>query len=230
MNANKKSMTSFYAAEYGPKAFDVSHMMEEFSLSEAEATSIVEEMRADKVFKNDTYQVAARRLKSKEDRNMPAMLHLSIKRIDRKPIHDWRDLQQIKNEFVGEECEAVEIYPAESRLVDTANQYHLWCFMDPAQRIPFGFGERFVHKVSMGSAQQRAFDSMRQERRPIDADEPFTVGERNLLRRALGYYAKEQDRIAHEEHRPQWERDEAKDGADAADRMREKLLFRKYFD
>jgi len=28
--------------------------------------------------------------------------------------------------IVGEEHEAFEVYPAESRLVDTANQYHLW--------------------------------------------------------------------------------------------------------
>jgi hypothetical protein len=53
-------------------------------------------------------------------------LHLSIKRRDRKVIHDWRDLQQIKNDCAGPEREALELYPAESRLIDTANQYHLW--------------------------------------------------------------------------------------------------------
>jgi hypothetical protein len=37
-------------------------------------------------------------------------------------VHDWRDLQRIKNQLVGPECEAVELYPAESRKVDTANQ------------------------------------------------------------------------------------------------------------
>lgn len=67
------------------------------------------------------------------------MIHLSIKRIDRAPIHDWRDLQEIKNELVGEMNEAVELYPAEDRVVDTSNQYHLWVFVDPEIRFPFGW-------------------------------------------------------------------------------------------
>ena len=51
------------------------------------------------------------------------MFWLSIKRRDRAPVHDWRELQQIKNMIVGDEHEGFEVYPAESRLVDTANQY-----------------------------------------------------------------------------------------------------------
>ena len=31
-----------------------------------------------------------------------------------------------------EEKEAVEVYPAMSRMVDTSNQFHLWVFMDKA--------------------------------------------------------------------------------------------------
>ena len=54
------------------------------------------------------------------------MTYLSIKRLDKKSIHDWRHMQQIKNELVGKDYEAVEIYPNEKRLVDTANQYHLY--------------------------------------------------------------------------------------------------------
>jgi hypothetical protein len=72
------------------------------------------------------------------------MVSLSIKRVDREPIHDWRILQEIKNALVGEECEAIEIFPAESRLVDTANQYWLWCFTDPEIRVPVGFTVRAV--------------------------------------------------------------------------------------
>jgi hypothetical protein len=44
-------------------------------------------------------------------------------RLDGQAIHDWRELQRIKNEIVGDEIEAVELYPAESRLLDTANWY-----------------------------------------------------------------------------------------------------------
>lgn len=51
---------------------------------------------------------------------------LSIKRMDREVIQDWRHKQQIKNEVIGSEREAVELYPRESRVVDNANQYHLY--------------------------------------------------------------------------------------------------------
>jgi hypothetical protein len=72
------------------------------------------------------------------------LVWLSIKRVDRDPVRDWRDLQAIKNALIGPECEAVELFPAESRLVDTANQYHLFAINDPTYRFPFGFGERLV--------------------------------------------------------------------------------------
>jgi hypothetical protein len=82
-------------------------------------------------------------------------VHLSIKRIDQQPIHDWRDLQRIKNELIGPDCEAVELYPAEGRRVDTANQYHLWGTADPEFRFGFGFTDRMVTEGD-GSHLQRA--------------------------------------------------------------------------
>ena len=69
---------------------------------------------------------------------------LSIKSMDRNPCHDWRHFQKIKNDLIGKEHEAVEVYPAESRLVDTSNQYHLFVLKDPAIRFPFGYTERLV--------------------------------------------------------------------------------------
>lgn len=102
------------------------------------------------IFRSDVYQVAVR--------HSPGMIHLSIKRNDREPIHDWRDMQQIKNVLVGPEFEAVEIYPAESRVVDTANQYHLWVFDDPTFRLPFGFDERYVTEDNFCDSKQRPFE------------------------------------------------------------------------
>lgn len=67
----------------------------------------------------------------------PRMVHLSIKRLDKQPIHDWRDLQRIKNELCGTDAEGCEVYPAEDRLVDEANQFHIWV-MEPGARLPFG--------------------------------------------------------------------------------------------
>jgi hypothetical protein len=49
-------------------------------------------------------------------------------------------MQRIKNELSGTATEAVELYPAESRLADTANQYHLWC-VEPGVHFPFGFND-----------------------------------------------------------------------------------------
>lgn len=69
--------------------------------------------------------------------------HLSIKRNDREPIREWRDLQRIKNELCGPEAEAVELFPAESRLTDEANQFHLWVF-NRGYRFPFGDQVRSV--------------------------------------------------------------------------------------
>jgi hypothetical protein len=63
---------------------------------------------------------------------------LSIRRNDRKALRDWRDLQRIKNEIAGEDVEAMELYPMEERVVDTSNQFWLWC-LPPGTRIPVGF-------------------------------------------------------------------------------------------
>ena len=63
-------------------------------------------------------------------------IYLSIRHIDRKAIRDWRHFQRIKNELAGENREALEIFPPEEFLVDTANQYHLWV-MPEGQTTPF---------------------------------------------------------------------------------------------
>jgi hypothetical protein len=69
--------------------------------------------------------------------------HLSIRRQDRAPCRDWRHFQQIKNQLCGPEREALELYPAESRVVDTANQFHLWVMPENVP-IPIGWTTRCV--------------------------------------------------------------------------------------
>ena len=88
------------------------------------------------IYENDVYRVEAT---CHEE-----IIQLTITRHDRQPCRDWRHFQQIKNELVGPEHEAVELFPAESRLVDTANEYHLWVQAAPCMRVPFGFLRRFV--------------------------------------------------------------------------------------
>lgn len=122
-----------------------------------EIEKLLDEMANDEVFLSEcgTYQVT-RRLGIANSFGAE-MICLSIKRIDKEAIHDWRHLQEIKNALVGEECEAVELYPAESRLVDTSNQYWLWCFADPEVRMPFGFTDRVVcNETTMEGTKQRS--------------------------------------------------------------------------
>ena len=83
---------------------------------------------------------------------------LSMRTQDRSPFTNWRDKQRIKNQLVGPECEGIELYPAESRLVDTSNQFHLWVINDPTYRFPFGFNKRRVTEKVSGGAVQRPFD------------------------------------------------------------------------
>lgn len=97
----------------------------------------------DAVWLNNLYQVNVYRVEATSV-EAPPLKWLSIKRRDKAPVHDWRDFQRIKNEIVGPECEGVELYPAESRLVDCANQYHMFVITDPNFRFPFGFNERAV--------------------------------------------------------------------------------------
>jgi hypothetical protein len=83
---------------------------------------------------------------------------ISLRRLDWKPITDWRDKQAIKNQLAGPEVEAVEIYPAESRVTDKENFFHLWC-LPPYQQIPLGFDEggREAREDRVQAGKQRAF-------------------------------------------------------------------------
>ncbi len=115
----------------------VSHASKIFHIP---VNQVLEEMGKEKeIWINDQYQVVIRKQSSNNNLDQFNIIHLSIKRIDKKPIHSWRDLQKIKNLLVGEENYGVEVYPNESELVDTSNQYHLWVFEDPSIRLPFGF-------------------------------------------------------------------------------------------
>lgn len=140
-SAQKRDALRQYAAENGLDPNDVDKGLDH-------------DLRGD-WFGNDLYVVIRNDVPARD--GWPAMIWLSIRRQDRAAIRDWRHFQQIKNELVGAECEAVEMYPAESRLVDTANQYHLWCLTDPEARWPFGFDQRLVTDAAHGSgAKQRA--------------------------------------------------------------------------
>lgn len=141
------------------KAAIIQDLMKKFKLTEEEAQIQIEKSTEGRVYKNDIYTVLVKDVPSEKNYGAPDMIWLSIKRNDREAIHDWRDMQTIKNMLVGPENEGVELYPAESRLVDTANQYHIFVIKDPKTKFPFGFHEgRFVDDSEpFGKAKQRKF-------------------------------------------------------------------------
>lgn len=94
----------------------------------------------EEIWRNNLYEVQCRN-RGPQEEGGPDLWHLSIKRINKEPIHDWRHLQRIKDELLGPNCEAVEIYPAKDRVVDGANQYHLWGYRDPAYRFNIGWDD-----------------------------------------------------------------------------------------
>lgn len=126
-------MTKFELGSIPPEYLRPEAYMDRFKVSYSEACEYVRIKATSTYYINDVYQVDVRPVNSSP---LGPMIHLSIKRHDKEPIHDWRDLQDIKNELVGPENEAIEIYPAESRLVDMANQYHSWVFADSRVRVP----------------------------------------------------------------------------------------------
>lgn len=120
------------------------------------------------IFLNSRYQVNIRPFTHSV---FGQVAHLSIKSLDKEARHDWRDFQRIKNELCGEECEAIEIYPAESRLIDTANQYHLWVFH--SYKIDLGWQQRLVCGESSETqhTKQRPFEAGQLPPDAISADE-----------------------------------------------------------
>lgn len=97
-------------------------------------------------------------------RTMPGvpgeLVHISFHRHDKAPVRDWRHAQQIKNDIVGPEAEGIELYPAESRMVDMANQYHLWVLAEGRWPIGFDEGRKVLsaaetEALMLGTAQQR---------------------------------------------------------------------------
>ncbi len=115
---------------------------------------------------NDIYSVFVRR-----GIEVPAMkttvCHISFHRRDRRAILDWRHMQWMKNQLVGEENEGMELFPAESRLVDGANEFHLWVFEDTKFQFPWGFETRIVGEKTYVGETQRKFPTLR---KPEDCD------------------------------------------------------------
>jgi hypothetical protein len=110
----------------------------------------------DEYWSNDIYSVTLRRRPDHVFGTRQGMIQLGINTLDGTARHDWREFQLIKNQLAGPECEAFELYPAESRLLDPSNYYSLWCFPG-VKRIKVGQEVREVLDADEALAPQRAF-------------------------------------------------------------------------
>lgn len=86
-------------------------------------------------WENEEYEGQIRRFSGGSPFGGGPWATISVGRKDKTCARDWRDLQRIKNDLCGHAWEAMELYPAESRLIDSSNQTHLWCF----PKVPVGF-------------------------------------------------------------------------------------------
>jgi hypothetical protein len=113
------------------------------------------------------------------------MLILSFRRLDRRAVHDWRMVQRLKSELLGSDVEAAELYPHEERLLDGANQYHLWA-LPPGMLFAFGYEqsrsvmgqeEGIEAMVEAGFSREKAERARQRE---------FAPGEKDVGRRVRG--------------------------------------------
>lgn len=67
------------------------------------------------------------------ERRVEGAVHLAVSSLSEdRPT--WWEMQRIKNELVGEDATAVEVYPPQSEVVDGADMFHLWVLDGP---LPF---------------------------------------------------------------------------------------------
>jgi hypothetical protein len=164
----RSHLQPFTPAELPKDAFSYQRYMDLYGMSKADAKRVVQRFKLERCFINDTYQVNVQPPSAEHD----PFIHLSIKRLDKAPIHDWRDLQAIKNMIVGPEYEGVELFPKESRLVDSANQYHIWVLKREGQIFPLGFPARMVET---GTGEINPVDNTRQAPLPQEHEQQQTA-------------------------------------------------------
>lgn len=123
------------------KALQTASRREGQELSWGKAKQLYRELQSATMYKSTRYTLwvyngAAADVVVKDAALKGRCTYISLKRNDGEPIDSWADKQAIKNIFAGPGREGIEIFPAEQRLVDAANQYHLF-ILPEGSYVPF---------------------------------------------------------------------------------------------
>ena len=111
---------------------------------------VLDSQESDETWGNDRYTVSIHFLDGKRD----GFVEMGIHNHNRTPHVGWRHMQQIKNEVMGADREAVQIFPSEDRLVDTANEF--WLYVYPTGKAPMRRGK----KLGMNIGRNVVYDTM----------------------------------------------------------------------
>ena len=88
----------------------------------------------DAIYVNNLYQVSIH--------HIGGLKMLMVKHRHRSyPVEEWEVLQRIKNEVLGKEVEAVQLYPAETRREWGAKATYLFC-LELGAEWPIGIGQK----------------------------------------------------------------------------------------
>jgi hypothetical protein len=103
-------------------------------------------------WRNSFYLVFRKELQPEEGIEGP--VRLSIRRNDGKAIREWKHLQRVKNEVVGAEREAVEIFPPQTMVVSMNHEHHLFV-------TPVGVSSIYVYEEKVRAEGLRGYDILK---------------------------------------------------------------------
>jgi hypothetical protein len=103
-------------------------------------------------WRNSFYTVFRKELQPEE--GIEGAVQLSIKRNDGKAIREWKHLQRVKNEVVGEEREAAEIFPPQSMVTSMDHEHHLFV-------TPVGVSSIYIYEEKVRAEGLRGLDILK---------------------------------------------------------------------
>lgn len=117
----------------------------------------------DRCYRNRAFAVLVRDV----DTEWGPVLHLAIRNASGSEI-SWSSKQRIKDELVGRDRVAVEVFPSREQLVDGANMYHLWALPEETA-LPFTLKGEVAPDDADPAAPRAAVDRAESRREPGEA-------------------------------------------------------------